>query len=1160
MIIKKLELQGFKSFPEKTKILFHSGVTVITGPNGTGKSNIVDALLWVLGGKRFRTLRGERSTDIIFNGHENKPPLSMADVNLTLDDDHEEEIIINHRFFRSGESEYRLNGKLVRLMDIQDCLWKKAIGELRYFVIEQGSIGLFLNSKPQEKRVLLEEAAGTAFYKDRKAQAESKLQSSEQNLIRLEDIISEVSRAKNSLRRQASAATKYRKLRDRIRSLTSLYFRKKIEELEKLQKEAVLNHEKLISEENAILSRIKEEERLLAAKRKESWDLEKSIKEGQENLYSLKSQLSRLETDKDQDQRRISLFDEKKQKAKESLQEISEEMAHLEKESGEAAANLKEFEESLEKKRKALDEASQTIQSSQEQKTQKQKNIESLRREYFEKLNTTTETKNEKARFEKEWEILLRQEEKLQSQLQEEKTYLRQSQEKIKKGLDEFEKAQKNRGEAKKDLEISQKELERLFSTIQTLQENIADINEKIEKERHHLQLLKKIEREERGSDLTKDLPSSMGMLADLIHSDPEYTPLVDIFWKEEVKAQLLRVEDFLKSLSQKELRGNFFLLHPKKKKEAPSKEAQDPRVLGRFKSFVKVSPNIKDFVSSFEEAAVVKDIKSAVELWLQFPSQNYVTLQGDLLLSSGLVKLGTKKEGFYALVHDIKKLEENIADLGKRIHPLEFETQEKTEKKQDLERKIAQKKEGLFHLEKALEENEKERALDQVAKEKIELHISTLENELKILGDNKSQMQRRLQSIASRLEASQKEELALKNALQAAEIEFEAYQRENEEKRKTYFELKSEIDLLQERIKNLNQQIQTLGRRRDSLQAKTLSFQEEIKSAEEKKKHLQEDTHQLKQKIKNLEDKIKLKETHLVQSEVHLKKTQKEQNDLEQRIEGLREEHEAKKEERVQWEIRKAEKDRDLANLEESCWQELRKTLEEVKKEVTPDMLKEMNIQEKLEDAREKLQKFKAVNLMAEEEYLSQKKRYDFLIQQKRDLRESIDTTKQAIKKIDQESKAQFFKALAEINKNFQDVFALLFKGGKAELKLTDESDPLESGVEITAQPPGKRLQSISLLSGGERSLTSLAFFFALFRYKPTPFCVLDEVDAALDDVNLERYLNLMRRIKNQTQFILITHNFKTMEVADYIYGTTMAEPNITTIYSVKLDKKKPS
>ncbi len=416
------------------------------------------------------------------------------------------------------------------------------------------------------------------------------------------------------------------------------------------------------------------------------------------------------------------------------------------------------------------------------------------------------------------------------------------------------------------------------------------------------------------------------------------------------------------------------------------------------------------------------------------------------------------------------------------------------------------------------------------------------------------------MKSIDEKLNASKEEELALKNALQSREKEFEALQRKNEEKRRSFFELKSEIDLFQEKIKNVRHQLQTLDRREESLDERSFTLQQEAQNAEERKFQLKKDIRSFSQKIEKLEEEIDLKEKQLVQSEVFLKKIQKDQKELEQGIEKLREDQEAIKKERIQWEIRKAEKDRDLANLEESCWQELKKSLEEVRKDVGLDKLKETGVQEKLEEAREKLQKFKAVNLMAEEEYLSQKKRYDFLMKEKKDLRESIDTTKQAIKKINQESKDQFLKALTEINKNFQQMFTLLFKGGKAELKLTDESNPLESGVEMTAQPPGKKLQSLSLLSGGERSLTSLAFFFALFRYKPTPFCVLDEVDAALDEVNLERFLNLMRKIKSQTQFILITHNFKTMEVADYIYGTTMAEPNITTLYSVKLDKKKPS
>ena len=295
-----------------------------------------------------------------------------------------------------------------------------------------------------------------------------------------------------------------------------------------------------------------------------------------------------------------------------------------------------------------------------------------------------------------------------------------------------------------------------------------------------------------------------------------------------------------------------------------------------------------------------------------------------------------------------------------------------------------------------------------------------------------------------------------------------------------------------------------------------------------------------------------------LVGKEAKLSELQNGLEGTEQRIQELRTDIESAKEDRVKWEVSKAERERDLVNLEESCWQELKKTLQEIKAEVPlEEGIDIAEAETSLEEARDKLQRFKAVNLMAEEEYLSQQKRLDFLTKQRDDLVESIVSTKEAIKKIDHESKPQFLRALIAVNRNFQDVFAQLFQGGTAQVKLTDEDDPLESGVEIVAQPPGKRVQNLNLLSGGEKTLTSLAFCFALFRYRPAPFCILDEVDAALDETNLSRFLNLMRNIKDQTQFIIITHNYKTMEVADYIYGTTMAEPNVTSIYSVKIKDK---
>jgi len=320
----------------------------------------------------------------------------------------------------------------------------------------------------------------------------------------------------------------------------------------------------------------------------------------------------------------------------------------------------------------------------------------------------------------------------------------------------------------------------------------------------------------------------------------------------------------------------------------------------------------------------------------------------------------------------------------------------------------------------------------------------------------------------------------------------------------------------------------------------------------------LQDNLVRISNDIAKLGNQIKQKEKGLALSETKLNEIQIDQVKLENVLDKQKIEYESTKNKRVQSEIKKAEIERDIVNLEESCWQELRKTLQEVKGEISGDIIPDENIEEELESSKDRLQRIGNVNLMAEEEYTIQQQRYDFLLQEQNDLRESIDSTKMAISKIDKESRSQFVAALEAVNKNFKEVFSLLFEGGSAEVKLTDPNNPLESGVDIIAQPPGKRLQSLSLLSGGEKTLTSLAFFFALFRYKPTPFCILDEVDAALDEANLSRFLNLMNKIKTQTQFIIITHNSKTMEVADYIYGTTMAEPSITSIFSVRMEKNK--
>jgi len=737
MIIKKLELQGFKSFPEKTKIMFHPGITVIIGPNGTGKSNIVDAMIWVLGGKRLKSFRGERGTEMIFNGSQKSAPMSMANVTLSLEDE-VDQLKINHRYFRSGESEYRLNGKLVRLKDIQESLWKKSIGEKDYFVIEQGAIGSFLSSKPLEKRHLLEEAAGTAYYKDKKRQAQNKLENSEQNLTRLEDIIAEVSKAKNSLKRQANAAIRYRKLRENIRQLTAFNFRKKIHEMEKQQEETLSGYNKSLNRENQMSLRLKEEEANLAAKRKDVWDLEKTIKESRENLYRIRTKIAKAESEKDKESRRSDFFTDKKKGAESGLEELAQELKSIDQAQAEAKKQVEKLQENLDHIQKDLKNAEKKNQSIHAELDSGQKKIETLRNEHLQHLSEYTEIKNERAKTEKELELVSRQQKKLQSQLKQETALLNQKKEEFEQKKNEFIKIQTLFDLQSEELDKIRSESEECQASILQIQGNIAGMCSKKEKILHQLHALEKMEETERASATSSGAEGTLGILADLIDADETHAPLIDLFWKEETKASLLDAEQFLCTLSDKGLNGSFLLLHPQEKKGGIPKIQDDPRVIGFLKSHIRPSPKIKDKISHLEDAIVTKDIQNAVELWLDRPALNYVTASGDVLFSSGLLKAGDRKEGLVTLRREKAKLQKAVDRLEKEIHPLTIQLEKRSTLKANLDEKIQNRSSQVSELTKKIEDAEKVSLVDQAELEKMETTISVIEKELAILAEDK--------------------------------------------------------------------------------------------------------------------------------------------------------------------------------------------------------------------------------------------------------------------------------------------------------------------------------------------------------------------------------------------------------------------------------------
>lgn len=1156
MNIKKLELQGFKSFSDRTKLSFHQGITAIIGPNGTGKSNIVDALLWVLGGKRIKALRGERSGDVIFNGNAKVAPMGMADVTLVLASE-DEELSFNHRVFRSKESEYRLNGKVVRLKDIQTALYKKAIGDSQYFVIEQGNIGLFLSSKPAEKRTLLEEAAGTAYYKDKKRLAELKLENTELNLIRLEDIILEVSKAKNSLKRQATSAIRYRELREKIRELTLFYFRGKINQAEIFQHDSITAYQNYTNMEKETQRRLKDIEKALADKRKELWDLEKANKKDQENLYLLKNRQSQLETEREREIKRIDLIEEKKNRDREIQEELKQEGESIEKEKKDAMKNTQILSTSLDQKMedmKSFDKSSKTVQ---DEIGARQKHIEKLRAESLENLAQLTESRNSRAKFEKELELFQRQEEKLRSNLEAEKAQLKQNEKTLALLGHEIDQDNQTLKEKQESLKENERAAEKLENSLEKLMAQHSNIETQKEKVLHHLHALEKLLEKEKGTSSSAEIPSSLGLLADLIESDIQYTPAVDIFWREEAKAHIVHSHDLLRALEEKNIEGNFLILNSLQNEEHHDKAFKDPRILGRLKTKITTHPKIKDQLSPLRDAAIVSEIKDAVELWLRHPTINFITVKGDVLHSSGLLNLGEKKEGILALKQDIKSLSITISGFDEKIMPLAFEIKEKLK---DIEHSTHQNEESeeiLVQLEKKIDAKKKEMSFVLMGKEKTETNIILINKEIGLLSQDRDSINEKFSAESIKVEGfeSKNNDFNLKTGEEEKTIN--QLQEKIVQEKNDFFELKSKTDILKEKIIIHKDRIHVIEKRTRSIATKTHTLTQEIQDSEKQRVSLQDNRAQISNDIAKFGSQIKQKEKELALSETKFKDIQAEQVNFEDLLDKQKIEHESTKETRVQSEIKKAEIERDIVNLEESCWQELRKTLQEVKEEISGDIIPDENIEEELETCKERLQKIGNVNLMAEEEYTIQQQRYDFLNQEQEDLRESIDATKEAISKIDKESKSQFMTALESVNNNFKEVFTLLFEGGNAEVKLTDPNSPLESGVDIVAQPPGKTLQSLSLLSGGEKTLTSLAFFFALFRYKPTPFCILDEVDAALDEANLTRFLNLMKKIKEQTQFIIITHNSKTMEVADYIYGTTMAEPSITSIFSVKMEKK---
>ncbi|MGB9893623.1 MAG: hypothetical protein ACPLRA_04360, partial [Candidatus Saccharicenans sp.] len=760
----------------------------------------------------------------------------------------EEELVISHRVFRSGESEYRLNGKAVRLKDIQDELWKNSIGEKEYFVIEQGAIGSFVTSKPQEKRMLIEEAAGTAYYKDKKKQAQSKLESSEQNLIRLEDIIIEVEKSKNSLYRQALAAARYRRLRERLRELTAHHFYRKMLQLDRALDEVQAKLKEAGAQEEQSLLRVKEEEKALSLKRKELWDLEKQLKDRQERAFSLKSQLSRLESEIERETKRSEYLETSRQKAEADRIELGQEIKALEEEKREIISRLSELESLLaqttiqsEEKRVALEEARKLT-------AEEENFLGQLRKSQLEKIQEATEVRNNFYQLEKELELFLKQTEKL---TQEKENYSGQKariETRISELKYEVERSLEEKRKNEETLKALTEELGELNQELTKLEVRLSEITRSLEETGHQLRALEKISELEREAAESNLIPGALGWFSELVEIPEEEAYLFDLFWKEEARAQACWLETFKQSLPLED-KKIVLLLSERPGLKIPENLLRSEGVLGLLKQKIKTRPELQKPLESLQEAVIVKDILTAISLWEKYPDFNFITPAGDLLLSSGLLKAGQKKEGLFSLSQEKKKLQKQLEQLASEKEPLVNQIEEIAQTKAKLESAIQETKSRLQEIDHKISDSERESRFVNLELQKLITGLEIMEKEERIQREEQERLQQKKEAALAEL---QKIESALEEIREKISQKEEALrqlkEKEKTEEEKSY-QLKSELNLLLEKINSTRSNLQSLEKRHQVVSHKLGLLEMDIYTGQEEKAKLARLAEELRQK-----------------------------------------------------------------------------------------------------------------------------------------------------------------------------------------------------------------------------------------------------------------------------------------------------------------------
>ena len=1164
-------------------IEFPPGLSAVVGPNGCGKSNIVDAIRWVMGEQSARQLRGRKMEDVIFCGASGQQPLGMAEVSLFLENDNGSapssiqqftEVMITRRLYRSGESEYLINNTPCRLKDFMNIFFDSGLSNKNYTIIEQGKVSAVVDMRPDERRMLIEEAAGIAKYKSRKKESLRKLEQSQQNLVRIQDIMGEVQRQLNSLKRQAAKAKRYQKYKQEMRQLDLAKASAHFMEYAAERSEAQKNLEKASRQGDDLQSKLDAFKARQDSVQLAYQEQEDIIKQRYSALYELKENISEKEKEAERISSRLQELERKDASCQNDLARTEVILMNLEKDLKEQNQAREETEglftkrkSSLQRMETELEERSLQARAAAEQLEQEKRSLVGLITRETELKNTLTNLEEQKSELERRERSLVSEREEITSSTDEIEYELQT----LRSRLEEREEAV---AVVKRKSEEAKSELRRLDDQLRELEGPRREKDKELHALKGRLTSLRELwdRRQWLGAGVRAVIESTggqsspnsevLGVVADIIQTERQYEVALETALGMKLEGVLMTDQGCaIKAVSTLASRtdGRCSLI--------PANLAQSYKKNGHGKT--NGAPLLADQVGSpapyehlgsylLGDCLVAADVSEAWNLWEKY-GVPVVTLSGEIIDSMGVITGGTEGKNQSRILQKKREIEEAEAAAAaceSELQALDAEIAGVRERLSETKNILSALQDQGDSLEEGLLELQQEAFRHEERLRSLSNRSQVLDREIEHLDRQSATMRERKENGLAEIELVAQKKRETEARVEQIDIKAQNMRANLEDEREQLYAVKLEVHKLADQISSIDREIGRLDRSfRDGREHKT-RLADQIKEVREERDRLFDREISGKEELESMYEQLNA-------LKVELTSLQEKQDGAQEELNRLS--TEVKEQESILAEVRETISQTRLTLKEIEL--RLQHVVDEARTRYGVDLMRnaegfssaDMDIEavdKRLEELQKAIERMGEVNPMAIQEYEALSERDEFLKKQHEDLVGSIQDIHQAIRKINRTCKSKFLETLQAVNENLKKVFPILFNGGMAELVMSEPDQPLESGIEIAVHPPGKKLTTMGLLSGGEKALTALALLFSMYLIKPSPFCLLDEIDAPLDEANIGRFNQLLRRMSRDSQIILITHNRRTMEIVDRLYGVTMERPGVSKLISVNLEE----